>query len=500
MEIFGRVLHTSAIGGCSVLIFYIFWKVFGKKFHAKARKTGWILIAFYFVLLFPLPKFKSAYTLEMPEVLFQKTGGIDVEDVFLEKQAEDFEKMPVLKKNRKKVMVGSLFFHIWVCMVILLSIYHFVGYWIIRCGYMRQSRECREESIINRMAWIAKDISLSKLPCLRVMKRGRKGAFTMGIVKKIIFLPEDMLADENLEFILRHEMAHCKGNDNFWKFFFLAVHVVHWFNPIVWLMRKSVDQDMEMICDATVVGNASRKERQAYGSMLLACLERNAVGGHENAFSAGERFMKRRFEHIFDCSVKRSGRGLVVVFAVVLWWMDGMTGVEIEGALPQADIPMKDFFKMEEMEEGNIWRFATGLQITFPEGWSGKIVPETDCWPSPVPKSSILVVCEKTNAAEGVGGDLFYLSFDLYEEGEDMVVMGEVLGLYQQNDKKYVLTLSLPSSCPYVEGDEVRKAAYEELNAQLGNVQIDTDWMDGFMQCGVDDLEWLHDDSWLNPR
>lgn len=500
MGIFERVLHVSAIGGIGILIFYIFWRAFGKKCHARVGKVGWILIAFYFILPFPMPKFRNAHTVEIPDAVLRKADGAGMEDALLAGLPGDFEKMPVLEKSRQKVMVGDLAFHLWAGVVGILGIYHLAGYWIMRYAYIRKSRECREESVIRRMAGLAKDISLRKLPCLRVMEGGRRGPFTVGLVKKWIFLPEEVLEDENLEFILRHEMAHCKENDNFWKLFFLAVQVVHWFNPMVWLMRKSVNQDMELVCDENVVQNASLAERKKYGSMLLGCLEKHAAGSRENAFSAGGRFMKRRFENIFNCSARRSGKGLVVIFAVILLLMDSMTDIEMKGAPLLADIPIEDFWNRVEEEEENVWRFATGLEITFLEGWGGKIVPETDCWPSPVPASNLLVVCEKTNAEEGVGGDLFYLRFDLYED-EDMVIMaGTVLGLYEQNDHKYVLTLSLPGSCPYVEGNEGYKAAYEELSTQLCDVRINTDWMDGFMQCGMEDLVWLHDDSWLNTH
>ena len=77
---------------------------------------------------------------------------------------------------------------------------------------------------------------------------------------------------------------------------------------------------------------------------------------------------------------------------------------------------------------------------------------------------------------------------------------GTVLGVYEQNGETYILTLSLPASLSYMEGIEKYRVAYEELSMQLDAVQINTDWMRGFTQCGIEDLERLHNEKWLDPR
>ncbi len=510
MEIFGRVLHTSVTGGVGILAFYLFWKLFGKKCFAKTRKAGWILIALYFALPFSLPKFQNAHTLAIPEVALRGHFGVGTRDVLLTEKAESGVDMPILEKSRSEIKVGDAALFCWAFGVVFLSTYNLVGYWVTYRKSLHWSVECKDEIILKQMAELAGEIPLRKLPSLRMMadnvnghpakKPSLDGPFTIGLAKKIIYLPEGIVESRKLEYILKHEMTHCRENDNFWKLFFLAVHVVHWFNPLVWLMRKSADWDMELVCDENVTKNASRAERKEYGNVLLDCLEGHTGEKRKNAFSADYaaemRFIKRRFDHIFDCSAKQSRRWLVGILVVVLFLADGLTKVETKENMRGSNVPMEEFWDVVEEKE-NIWRFATGLEIMFPKEWNGKIVTETDAWPSPVPTSDILVVCEKTNAEAGWGGDLFYLSFRLYQ-GWDMVIMeGTLLGVYEQNGKEYILELSMPASLSYAEGDEERKAAYEELSTQVGAVRINTDGMQGFTQCGIDDLEWVHDDSWL---
>lgn len=46
-----------------------------------------------------------------------------------------------------------------------------------------------------------------------------------------------------------------------------------------------------------------------------------------------------------------------------------------------------------------------------------------------------------------------------------------------------------------MEGDEEKKAAYEELFSKIDEMQIMTERMEGFTPCTIDDLEWLRDES-----
>ncbi len=42
--------------------------------------------------------------------------------------------------------------------------------------------------------------------------------------------------NQTLDFVLTHEMVHINSFDNLLKLFMLVALVVHWFNPLVWVM------------------------------------------------------------------------------------------------------------------------------------------------------------------------------------------------------------------------------------------------------------------------
>ena len=44
---------------------------------------------------------------------------------------------------------------------------------------------------------------------------------------------------------------------------------VHWFNPVMWLMVRQVDRDIELACDEMALTVLPEEERLAYGETIL---------------------------------------------------------------------------------------------------------------------------------------------------------------------------------------------------------------------------------------
>ena len=153
-------------------------------------------------------------------------------------------------------------------------------------------------------------------------------------------------------------------------------------------------------------------------------------------------------------------------------------------------VALKDFWLTEDSKNDNVLKFATGLEIVLPEEWVGKVVLDSDTGPENDPCVNTLTVCEKTNAEEQCG-ILFYLELTNYDRDVMSYTFSTVLGLYKQGDTEYVLGFMKPRDLQYVEGDEEKKVAYEQLFSEIDEVRIVTESMDGFTPCTIDDLEWL---------
>lgn len=99
---------------------------------------------------------------------------------------------------------------------------------------------------------------------------------TSGILKPRIILPKQMnyANNQTLDFVLTHEMVHINSFDNLLKLFMLVALVVHWFNPLVWVMFL-LNKDIEFSCDEKVMSILGEEYRADYATTLISLAEEN---------------------------------------------------------------------------------------------------------------------------------------------------------------------------------------------------------------------------------
>ena len=118
-----------------------------------------------------------------------------------------------------------------------------------------------------------------------------------GIIKSKIILPIEYQKRE-LNYILMHEKAHIKRNDNFIRLFAFVIVCFHWFNPFAWLMLKLLYSDIELACDESVLSKCDETERKEYAYTLLSTAEKTNVF----AASFGGSKIRTRIENILSYS------------------------------------------------------------------------------------------------------------------------------------------------------------------------------------------------------
>ncbi|MCE5186195.1 MAG: carboxypeptidase regulatory-like domain-containing protein [Planctomycetaceae bacterium] len=76
-----------------------------------------------------------------------------------------------------------------------------------------------------------------------------------GIVRPVLLMPAKMARDmqtRDIEHVLLHELAHIKRGDLLVHAAFMLLQIVYWFNPLLWMIRKTLQNLREVCCDATV--------------------------------------------------------------------------------------------------------------------------------------------------------------------------------------------------------------------------------------------------------
>lgn len=140
-----------------------------------------------------------------------------------------------------------------------------------------------------------------------------------GLFRPTLLLPHERYGLNDLRYILRHELCHLKRRDMLLKLVLLAANAMHWFNPVVYLMLRQADEDIELACDSAATDGLDRAERAAYSRTLLA-----AVQSHVRALPATTCFggtverLKRRITNVLGAQKKRGLGVVALVLALTL--------------------------------------------------------------------------------------------------------------------------------------------------------------------------------------
>ncbi|MCQ4087461.1 M56 family metallopeptidase [Saccharibacillus sp. JS10] len=119
-----------------------------------------------------------------------------------------------------------------------------------------------------------------------------------GLRTSTIYLPANLT--EEIDMALRHELTHLRSRDLLIKLLTLVAVSLHWFNPLVYQMRRELHLWSELSCDASVVANMDHAQRKRYGkALIVAAAGTDPVrGGLFAPLSGDGKQLKRRLSHM----------------------------------------------------------------------------------------------------------------------------------------------------------------------------------------------------------
>lgn len=214
--------------------------------------------------------------------------------------------------------VGRLLFALWGAGALAFAVWQWYRYRSFRYALQNSSHPAERDTLLavldeqKRSLGITRDIPLLVSPAADC-------PMLAGFIKPTLYLPDEALDASDAAFIFRHELTHYKRGDLWLKLALVAARAMHWFNPLVHLMARFAQEDIELACDDAVVRGMDVDARRAYGETILRSVEaqvkRRAL---VSCFTGDKRGLMRRFEGLFDKNVKRRGAALVVAAAVLV--------------------------------------------------------------------------------------------------------------------------------------------------------------------------------------
>ena len=219
----------------------------------------------------------------------------------------------------KTVDITDILLTLWLAGVIACVLWQGIGYYRLIRSLKGTSQLVERADLHTILQEQCADLVIDREIPLRV-SAAADCPMLAGFIHPTLYLPDERISRTDAAFIFRHELTHYKHGDLWLKLLLLAARCLHWFNPLVHLIARFAQEDIESACDDAVVRGHDGAYRRAYGETIL----RSAIAQSQkrkalvSCFGDDKKTLMRRFEGLFDKSVKKRGVALVVMIALLV--------------------------------------------------------------------------------------------------------------------------------------------------------------------------------------
>lgn len=330
-----NLLKTSLLGALVIAAMLALKPLWRERYHARARCWLWLALAIFLLLPVDFSVKDAPVQMEKPKdytvfVGTDKTTVMSTDNLFGDMAArsgqtstqvrDEINARPVTSpelKTTRYIPVTAILFWCWAAGAAAFLTWQGTVYARFRRTVRRWRRDVTREDYTALLETMARELNVS-VPRTLVCEAVTTPAIT-GIVRPTLLLPHENYDVCTLRFILRHELCHLKRRDMLYKLVLLLANAMHWFNPLVRLMLRQADEDIELACDSAATEDMEKSERADYSRTLLAAVqaESRAVPA-TTCFGGTVERLKRRIANVLGAQKKR-GLGLVaLVLAMTL--------------------------------------------------------------------------------------------------------------------------------------------------------------------------------------
>lgn len=330
-----NLLKTSLLGSLAILAMLVLKPLWRERYRAKTRCWLWLALAAF--LLLPVDfSVKNAPVQAAPPkdyTLFVGTDktAIQSTDNLFGDMAEKSGQSPAAvrdtiiqrpvtnpaQKTTRYIPVTTILFYGYLAGAAAFLLYQGLSYALFRRTVRRWKRDVARADYAAMLSDTARDLGVSA-PEMIVCEAISTPAVT-GLLCPRLLLPHERYDVQELRYILRHELCHLKRRDMLLKLVLLAANAMHWFNPVVYLMLRQADEDIELACDSAATDGLELPERAAYSRTLLAAVQSSVRAlPATTCFGGTVERLKRRITNVLGAQKKRGLGVVALVLALTL--------------------------------------------------------------------------------------------------------------------------------------------------------------------------------------
>lgn len=259
-------------GGVLALVLMGVARVTRARYAAKWRCVIWALLCLRLIILLPLvPQVQAPVQMTVPQM--GRPVAVSAAPSVTPDEGTSSPLRPDGKEEAPALTISHMVGGVWLLGMCGVLVWSGVSHMRLR-RYLRRwaTVETREE-VCCRYAEQAQRLNLKRVPKLLACP-GLEVPMLTGLVAPALMLPQVASPENGLDYALLHELIHYRRRDIWLKALVMLTVSVHWFNPVMWLMVRQVDRDIELACDEMALTVLPEEERLAYGETILQAAAR----------------------------------------------------------------------------------------------------------------------------------------------------------------------------------------------------------------------------------
>ncbi len=266
-ELMKTLIFLNIQGSALVVLLILLKYVICKIFSGKWQRNLWIFAA----VMFLIPVWKVVPENAAPPIIlpyYSEEIDVDDSEVVMPENTKEAIVIPDVDIASSKSVV-NIYMVIWCAGIITFLTLNVVGYITFLIRKRKVSTSVADEIFIN----ILQSMGIKQKIKLRQCKNIDSPMLT-GVFFPVVYMPEKELIDSELLYVYSHELTHYKHKDLPVKWFACIVNAINWFNPLMYIVMKNLNEACEIYCDEIVTQNMNEECKKTYMNTILNLLAR----------------------------------------------------------------------------------------------------------------------------------------------------------------------------------------------------------------------------------
>lgn len=322
----------SSVSTSIIIIALIFFAPFlNKRYAARWKYWLWVVLAFRLIIPIDWTGSFQQFVIPVPHQVTAPITPLTGGGIPIALQAGN---------NNTGITLLDLIIMIWIIGCIMYLSVHLLSYLHYKKQIMKNGVPIINGRILNQLKSLQEDLRIKNIITV-IYYREAASPMIIGFFHPILVLPENDYNQEEMFFILKHELIHLKRHDVCFKLLFLIAAALHWFNPIIYLMQREAGIDMELSCDERVIRGMTYDVKKAYTETLLSTLHKQYKKkcNFSTQFYGGTNVMKKRFNNILVKTRKKNGLLMLACVVCLMLALGSIAGCAIAEPDPSEPLP-----------------------------------------------------------------------------------------------------------------------------------------------------------------